>query len=143
MLNRPNSLMSEQGPGGTSVSGGDRHTQIRFVLLWFMMVTPVLIIWARVAHLQLALQNDYVVGFSVTTEVFEEIPAQDGRIFAADQTLLAGDVRRICGRRCSTLQFKRFPKMVGSGKARLRLSKSDQKSQVKRLRPQEKAECDC
>lgn len=127
MLNRPNSSLSDHEPGGTSASGIDRHSQIRFVLLWLMMVVPVMLIWGRVAHLQLALQNDYVAGFSVTTEVFEEIPAQDGRIFAADQTLLAGDVQEFA----VAVHYPAIQEIPDdgwiSGKARLRLSKSDRK----------------
>ncbi len=58
------------------------------------MFLPVLLVVGRVAQLQISLQEDFARGFSLTTSQTEEIPARDGRILAADGSILADDVRQ-------------------------------------------------
>jgi penicillin-binding protein 2 len=64
----------------------------RLVGLAVVIVFPLVLIAARVAQLQLALQPAYVEPFFQTRQVVEDLPARQGRILAADGAVLADDV---------------------------------------------------
>lgn len=93
MFNRPTSPWSEDASAGVTGWELDRNPQNRLFLLWIGMLLPVLAIGGRVAQLQLSLQDDFAGAFSLTNEVLEEIPARDGRILAADGSVLADDAQ--------------------------------------------------
>ncbi len=58
------------------------------------MFLATLAIVGRVAQLQIQYCDDFASAFSQTTEVYEDLPARNGRILAADGSLLAGDLER-------------------------------------------------
>lgn len=64
----------------------------RLVLLGAIFMLPLVIITARVADLQYRLQPAFTEVFARTTSGTEEIPARQGRLLAADGTVLAADV---------------------------------------------------
>lgn len=72
----------------------DRAPRLRLVLLWLGMIVPLIVVAARMMQLQVALRADFTSGFEQTYEVREEIPARDGRILAADGSVLAGEIER-------------------------------------------------
>lgn len=139
MLNRPISSMSESPTSGVIRWDMDRDPQIRLILLWIAMVLPVLVIWARVAHLQLNLQEKFVAGLSVATETIEEIPARDGRIFASDGSLLlADDIQQYSvAVHYPAIQDPPDDDWI-TAKAKLRLSKSERKDKAKLAREKDK-----
>lgn len=94
MFNRPLSPWSTEPSAAEPGWNVDQNPQSRLVLLWLGMLIPVFVIGARVAHLQLGLQDEFANAFSLTTETSEEIPARDGRILAADGSVLADDARQ-------------------------------------------------
>src|SRR4051794_36026929 len=94
MLNQPISPWGHDADDGSSGWDTDRDPQFRLVLLWLLMLVPVIAIVARVAQLQLSLRDEFASAFSQTTDSIEDIPARDGRIQAADGTILADDFER-------------------------------------------------
>jgi penicillin-binding protein 2 len=72
----------------------DHAPRLRLSMLWVSMLLPLLAVATRMSQLQLGLRDDFVTGFEQTYEVREEIPARDGRILAADGSVLAGEVER-------------------------------------------------
>ncbi len=132
MFNRLTSIWSEQSPAHGNWHDLDRNPQGRLILLWLAMLLPILVIGGRVAQLQLGLKDDFAAAFSLTTETVEEIPARDGRIFAADGTsILAGDVQRYD-------VAVHYPAIVDTpddrwitSKAKPRLSKRDRRDKAK------------
>jgi len=94
MLNRPavTWLSDETGPSG--LWDADRTPGLRLVVMWLAMLLPLVAVVARMAQLQIVLQDDFAQGFEQTHEVLEEIPARHGRILAADGSVLAGEEER-------------------------------------------------
>ncbi len=72
----------------------DRAPGLRLVMLWLGMIVPLFVVAVRMTQLQVGLREDFASGFEQTYEVSEEIPARDGRILAADGSVLAGEVER-------------------------------------------------
>lgn len=109
----------------------DQNPQFRLVVLWVMMAIPFVAIVIRMAQLQLVLRDELSAAFGQKTETFEDIPARDGRILAADGTVLAGDVE--------TYDLAvYFPAIKNppdeawiTEKAKPRLSKADRKDKAK------------
>ena len=66
----------------------------RLVIVLGICLAPLVATLGRLWQLQHVQQTAYQVPFSQTREVFEEIPARDGRILAADGTILADAVPR-------------------------------------------------
>ena len=130
MFNRPISVFGKRDDSNEAGWDTDRDPQFRLTLLWFVLALPVLAVIARVGQLQLGLQDDFAVAFSRTAESYREIPARDGRILAADGSVLAGDVERYD----LAVHFREIQDLTEKqliSKAKSRLSKSDRKDQQK------------
>ena len=93
MLNRPTSPWTNELHPTEPGWDVDHNPRFRLSLIWIVLVIPVFVIAARLGQLQLALEEGFASAFSLTREELEEIPARDGRIIAADGTVLADDVR--------------------------------------------------
>lgn len=131
MLNRPLTPWSDERSSERSEWDTDRNPRVRLGLLWIAMFLPVLIVAGRVAHLQLALQEDFARGFASTMSQTEEIPARDGRILAADGSVLANDVRQYdVSIHYPALVYPPDDEWITS-KAKQRLSKSDRRKTEK------------
>ena len=131
MLNRPVPFFGSGDDSGETGWNADRDPQFRLTLLWLFLALPVLVVIGRVGQLQLDLQDDFAAAFSRTTETFQEIPARDGRILAADGSVLAGDVERYdVAVHYREIQDPPDNDWIAS-KARYRLSKADRKDKVK------------
>ncbi|MBI1346759.1 hypothetical protein GC163_10780 [bacterium] len=63
----------------------------RLWLLYALWMVPLALILARTGWLQLERQADYVAPFLQTHELLEPLPARDGRLLAADGSILADD----------------------------------------------------
>ena len=131
MFNRPIPVFGNGDDSGEAGWNADRDPQFRLTLLWFALALPVLVVIGRVGQLQLGLQDNFVVAFSRTTETFREIPARDGRILAADGSVLAGDVERYD----LAVHYREIQDPPDNdwitAIARSRLSKADRKNKVK------------
>ena len=131
MLNRPVPIFGSGDDSGETGWNADRDPQFRLTLLWIVLALPVLVVIGRVGQLQLDLQDDFAVAFSRTTETFQEIPARDGRILAADGSVLAGDVERYD----VAVHYREIQNPPDNdwitAKAKSRLSKSDRKDKLK------------
>ena len=131
MLNRPISSWGNESDSSGVGWNADRDPQFRLVLLWVAMLLPVLAIVGRVAQLQLSLRHDFTAAFSQTTKTIEEIPARDGRILAADGSILAGDVERYdVAVYYPAIQDPPDDDWIAA-KAKPRLSKADRKDKAK------------
>ena len=130
MFNRPVPVFGNRDESDEAGWNADRDPQFRLTLLWFALALPVLVVIGRVGQLQLDLQDDFAVAFSRTTETFQEIPARDGRILAADGSVLAGDVERYD----LAVQYSEIHDLSEKeliSKAKARLSKADRKDKTK------------
>ena len=131
MLNRPVPTFGSGDDSGETGWNADRDPQFRLTLLWIVLALPVLVVIGRVGQLQLDLQDDFAVAFSRTTESFQEIPARDGRILAADGSVLAGDVERYD----VAVHYREIQNPPDNdwitAKAKSRLNKTDRKDKVK------------
>lgn len=131
MFNRPTSTLSDD-VGGTAPRHMDGDPQSRLIMLWIGLLLPILVVFCRVAQLQLTLQDEFAAGFSATTEATEEIPARDGRILASDGSLLATDVQRYdIAIYYPAIQDPPDDAWIAS-KTKLRLGKKDRKDKVRR-----------
>ena len=65
--------------------------KLRLGLLWLGMILPLVVVATRMIQLQVSLRDDFATGFNQSFEVREDIEAHDGRILAADGTVLASD----------------------------------------------------
>lgn len=91
MHNRPSPSWLTDETATSHCWDPDRAPGLRLTLLWLGMLIPLVAIVARMAQLQLVLQEGFINGFEQTYEVEEEIPARQGRILAADGSILAGE----------------------------------------------------
>ena len=93
MLNRPTTpWLPDVSPSrGWDCDGAPN---LRLVLMWLTVCAGLSAIGVRLAQLQLVLQEDYASGFEQTYEVHEDIPSRQGRILAADGSILAGEDER-------------------------------------------------
>ncbi len=131
MLNRPVPVFGSGDDSSQTEWNADRDPQFRLTLLWLVLALPVLVVIGRVGQLQLELQDDFAVAFARTTETLQEIPARDGRILAADGSVLAGDIERYdVAVHYREIQDPPDNDWVTS-RARSRLSKADRKDKVK------------
>ncbi|WP_373652568.1 peptidoglycan D,D-transpeptidase FtsI family protein [Schlesneria sp. DSM 10557] len=131
MLNRPVSFYERDDAAADRGFNPDRDPRIRLVVLWIGMLLPVLVVTGRVAQLQLSLREDFAAAFSLTTETLEDIPARDGRILAADGSILAGDAETYdLAVYYPALKNPPDEKWVAD-QSRMRLSKTDRKDQAK------------
>src|SRR4051812_48687291 len=94
MLNRPSASWSEPEAPRSRDWDPDRAPGVRLSLMWLGMLLPLLAVVVRMGQLQIVLQHDFADGFEQTYEVLEETPARDGRILAADGSVLAGEEAR-------------------------------------------------
>lgn len=94
MLNRPAVPWLENDAEDSRSWDPDRTPALRLVLMWMGALLPLVAVALRMAQLQLVLQDEFVSGFEQVYEVLEEIPARDGRILAADGSVLAGEEQR-------------------------------------------------
>lgn len=131
MLNQPTSPWTNELAPTEPGWDVDHNPRFRLSLIWIVMVLPVLIIAVRLGQLQLALEEGFASAFSLTHEELEEIPARDGRIIAADGTVLADDVREYD----VAIHYQSIldPPDDGwlTGKAKERLSKKEKKDKQK------------
>eukprot|EP00456_Euglypha_rotunda_P011988 TRINITY_DN1329_c0_g1_i7.p1 TRINITY_DN1329_c0_g1~~TRINITY_DN1329_c0_g1_i7.p1 ORF type:complete len:748 (-),score=191.73 TRINITY_DN1329_c0_g1_i7:2326-4569(-) len=94
MLNRPSATWSVPEADRSRDWDPDRAPGLRLVLMWIGVLLPLVAVVVRMGQLQIVLQQDFADGFEQTYEVLEEIPARDGRILAADGSVLAGEDAR-------------------------------------------------
>jgi len=94
MWNRLATAWKRDDSRQASAWDADRAPGLRLALLWLGMIAPLCAVALRMSQLQVALREDFASGFEQTYEVREEIPARDGRILAADGSVLAGEVER-------------------------------------------------
>ena len=131
LLNRPLSPIGNDIDSGGTSWDADRDPQFRLHILWVAALLPVLAIAGRVAQLQLSLRDNFSTAFSRTQESIEEIPARDGRIFAADGSVLADDIEQFD----IAVYYPAIEDPPDAGwierKALPRLSKSDRKDKEK------------
>ena len=78
----------------TSTWDADRAPGMRLAMLWMGMIVPLFVVAVRMMQLQVSLREEFATGFEQTYEQREEIPARDGRILAADGSVLAGELER-------------------------------------------------
>lgn len=93
MLNRLSNLWTDDADHSHPWNP-DRTPTLRLAMMWIGILLPMVAIILRMAQLQIVLQDDFVSGFEQTYEVFEDIPARQGRILAADGSVLAGEEER-------------------------------------------------
>ena len=94
MWNRLTTAWQQDDSRQSSGWDADRAPGLRLVWLWLGMIVPLFVVAVRMMQLQVGLREDFATGFEQTYEVREEIPARDGRILAADGSVLAGEVER-------------------------------------------------
>ena len=93
MLNRPTANYAESSSSGIEWDSSS-EPRFRFGLLWAILILPIVVIGVRLSQLQIGLQEGFADAFSITTEVFEEIPARDGRILDSEGIVLADDIQQ-------------------------------------------------
>lgn len=89
MRNRPYSDLRSPAP-----AAGPRldHTpHLRLAVLFMAVLAPATVIVGRLAHVQTALADRFLIEWDRTRETEEPIPARDGRILTADGRVLAYD----------------------------------------------------
>lgn len=91
MLNRPQHDWQPASSGARSDRGFDAAPALRLWTLFGICLLPLLVIAARLMQLQSPLQAAYMAPFEQVREVLEELPAREGRILAADGSVLADD----------------------------------------------------
>ncbi len=94
MLNRPAASWLTEDADQSRHWDPDRAPGLRLAMMWLAVLLPLVAVAARMAQLQVILQDDFVSGFEQTYEVLAEIPARHGRILAADGSVLAGEEER-------------------------------------------------
>lgn len=92
MLNRPAMEGLSQPPTPQGAWDWDATPTHRLTVLAALLIVPLLAITARIADLQCRLQPSFTEVFSRTHSEVEDIPAREGRLLAADGTVLADDV---------------------------------------------------
>ena len=138
MLNRPLSPLFHENDSRGQDWDLDRNPKFRLALLWVAMLLPIAAIVVRMAQLQLSLRDDLAAAFSEKTETLEDIPALDGRILAADGSVLAGDVETYdVAVYYPAIQNPPDDSWVTS-KAKPRLSKADRKDSQKLVEEKKK-----
>ncbi len=92
MMNRPaiDGLSPQPTPQGAW--DWDATPAHRLVVLGVLFIVPLIAITARIADLQCRLQPSFMEVFSRTHTELQELPAREGRLLAADGTVLADDV---------------------------------------------------
>ncbi len=91
MLNRPVHHWSLR-IGASAGQGTNTSPATRLFLLFGVCVLPLIVIVARLGQLQSQLQPDYVAPYLQVRHETESIPAREGRILAADGSVLADDL---------------------------------------------------
>ncbi len=92
MLNRPRHDWTPPTSSTDRGRGVDTAPSLRMLGLFVVMVLPLLGIAGRLCQLQTELQTVYIAPFSQTREVVEDLPAREGRILAADGSVLADEL---------------------------------------------------
>ena len=69
----------------------DGQPRLRLVVLFVVGLLPLVAIAGRLVWLQLVIPKQYTAVYQQVREEFEEIPSRDGRILAADGSILADD----------------------------------------------------
>jgi penicillin-binding protein 2 len=94
MRNRPTPLFDSGPTRGGSAFDVDAEPGVRLVWLFAAMALPLLVVAGRLLHLQGFVAEGFAVETRRETESVEPIPTQNGRILAADGTVLAFDEER-------------------------------------------------
>lgn len=97
MLNRVTNVFAEadrRADAGIRPWRVDGHPEARLTWLTVLFVLPLVLVGARLIHLQTALPGQFVDPPERTTESIEPIPSRDGRILSSDGRVLAYDVER-------------------------------------------------
>ncbi len=92
MLNRPRHDWTLPNAPTEVARGLAAAPSARMAGLFVVMALPLLGIGGRLCQLQVELQTGYVAPFSQTRIVLEDLRAREGRILAADGSVLADDV---------------------------------------------------
>jgi penicillin-binding protein 2 len=93
VLNRPGVFL-ELTNGTRAGRGTDGNPSLRTGWLSVCVLIPLVVIAGRAAYLQCAIADRFHGAFNSTTEEWEVIPVRDGRILAADGSILAGETER-------------------------------------------------
>jgi len=94
MQNRPATTWSSDDADRSRNWDSDRAPRLRLAMMWLGALLPLLAVIARMAQLQIVLQDEFINGFEQTYEVLEDLPATNGRILAADGSVLASEEER-------------------------------------------------
>lgn len=92
MLNRPAIDGLPQSPTSSAAWDWDATPAHRLIVLAALFIVPLFVITVRIADLQYRLQPAFTDVFSRTHTELVELPAREGRLLAADGTVLADDV---------------------------------------------------
>ncbi|HID22415.1 MAG TPA: hypothetical protein EYP14_08435 [Planctomycetaceae bacterium] len=96
MLNRPVSLFDAKDAVQTGARPWDvdRHPSYRLAWLFMLLLIPLGAVASRLVFLQVVARDRFTMPKERLTEVYESLPSSNGRIVAADGTILAKDVQR-------------------------------------------------
>ena len=72
----------------------DAAPRARLWIVYAAFATPILLIALRLVWLQILIPDRFLAAWTKTTETFESIPANDGRILSSDGQVLAFDQPR-------------------------------------------------
>lgn len=116
----------------------DEYPELRIWIIYLAMLVPVLLITLRIAYVQLILPERYLTELQRSRTREEVIPTLNGRIIAADGTLLARDVELFnLQAHYRWLEQPANPRWLRQS-ARSRLSRRDRRDKV-RLDAEERA----
>ena len=91
MLNRPEATWLNDGANHPNHWSSDREPGLRLAMLWLGIAVPLLAVAIRMGQLQIVLRDDFARGFDKPRVVQESFSARNGRILAADGSVLADD----------------------------------------------------
>lgn len=97
MLNRPTNIFDQfdsRPTSGARTWDVDRQPGVRVLGLFVVIAIPLLLILGKLAHLQCVIADRFLISHDQTIVDYEPIPSRDGRILAADGTVLAEDIER-------------------------------------------------
>lgn len=84
-----------EGAGSSWDWSADGQPRLRLVLLYVLGLVPLLAVAGRLVWLQVVIPHEFIGVYEQLREEYEELPSRDGRILAADGSILADDeVRR-------------------------------------------------
>lgn len=80
-----------EGASSRGEWSADGQPHLRLALLYLLGLVPLVAISARLVWLQVVIPDQFTAVFQQLREEYEEIPSRDGRILAADGSILADD----------------------------------------------------